>query len=97
MTIAQVSAECFLATADKAFQQNPCEFTAETLLSMLEEQPVLTEGLIGLTTDLSGIVAEPVDEEIQARAFTMAASVICLMWKAIKAQDEANELEEMMG
>ena len=96
MTIAQVSAECFLATADKAFRQKPCEFTAETLESMVEEQPILTEGLMRLAADLSEVV-EPVDEESQGITFTMVASVICLMWKAIKAQDEANELEEMIG
>jgi hypothetical protein len=96
MTIAQVSAECFLATTDKAFRQKPCEFTAETLVSMVEEQPVLTEGLMRLTADLSEVV-EPADREAQVMTFTMVASVICLMWKAIKAQDEANELEEMIG
>ena len=62
----------------------------------MEEQPILTEGLMRLAADLSEVV-EPVDEESQLVTFTMVASVICLMWKAIKAQDEANELEEMIG
>ena len=92
MTIAQVSADCFLAVADKAFSQSPDEFCAEVLFEMIKEQPVLTEGIMRLTTDLAEI-SEPHDELAQAKTFTMAASLLCLMFRAIKTQDEANEME----
>jgi hypothetical protein len=92
MPIAQVSADCFLAVADKAFSQSPDEFCSEVLFEMIKEQPVLTEGLMRLTTDLAEI-SDPEDVDGQARTFVMAASLLCLMFRALKTQDEANEME----
>jgi len=96
MTISQVTSECFIATASKAFQESPDRFAAATLLEMCDEQPALTEGIIRLMNDLSE-VAMPDDEEAQAGVFTMSAAVVALMYKSLKAQVEADELNQMFG
>jgi hypothetical protein len=89
-TIPLVSLDCVNAVMDKSMSVPMSEFGVEMLDEMLTDQPHLMQMISFLITNL---IAKGKPEEIAAHDAVQTMCVIGVVFKAIKAQVEAEELE----
>ena len=89
-TIPMVSHDCATAVMDKAMSVPMTEFGTEMLSVMLKDQPHLMRLISFLLTNL---IAEGKDEDTAAIDAVQTMCVVGIVFKAIKAQTEANEME----
>ena len=90
-TIPVVSLDCATAVMDKAMSVPMSQFGTEMLEEMIEDQPHLLKMLSFLLTH---IIADGKDEETAAIDAVQTMAVVGVVFKAIKAQIESNEMEE---
>jgi hypothetical protein len=90
MTIPKISLDCATAVMDKAMSVPMAEFGGELLDEMIKDQPHLIKMISFLLTN---IIADGKDEETAAVDAVQTMCVIGIVFKAIKAQTEANEME----
>ena len=90
MTIPMVSFECVDAVMDKSMRVPMTTFGTEVLEEMVADQPHLLKMISFL---LANIIAEGKDEETAAVDAVQAMCVVGVVFKAIKAQVEAEEME----
>jgi hypothetical protein len=102
MTLPTVTHECLMAILEKATQKDPQKFAAETMVEMLRDQPVLMEGIGTVISPFIKVMEEnevegcELDESLRAELIIMAQfCVIGITIKAINAQVEANEMNEV--
>jgi hypothetical protein len=101
MTMPRVSAECADAVLSKAVVNNPTQFALDTLMKFHAEQPDLANMICHVADALVGGVPED-DEDAEVAAFkevqlTTIYALVGLVYGSIKAQIEANEMEEMFN
>jgi hypothetical protein len=89
-TIPMVSSDCVIAVMDKAMSVDMVQFGTETLEEMMTDQPQLLRAISFLLTEL---IAKGKDEETAAIDAVQTMAVIGLVFKAIKTQIEADEME----
>jgi|TARA_Y100000296_G_scaffold79545_1_gene103681 hypothetical protein len=101
MTLPQVTAECLTAVLEKSTQQSPDEFAAEVMTDLIENQPVLMEGITSILVPFLEAcnINEHQGRELnsETRHELMLMAQFCVMGvtlKAIAAQAEAKEMEE---
>jgi len=94
MTIPMVTSECVLAVADKAMRTDMPDFGMEMLDEFMKDQPHLLKVISFMLTE---IVAgnKPEDEGAMDAVTTMC--VVGVVFKAIKAQIEANEMASLFS
>ena len=101
MTIPQITDECLHAVVEKAIQTHPEIFAATTMLEMKVEQPALCAGLTALLKPFLQPTSEEVgDMPIEVCQEMILMASFCLVGvavKSIKAQIEANEMNEVWG
>jgi len=90
-TIPMVSFECVDAVMDKSMRVDMTQFGTEMLEEMIQDQPHLLKMLSFLLTH---IIADGKDEETAAIDAVQTMAVVGVVFKAIKAQIESNEMEE---
>ena len=91
MTIPMVSLDCVSAVMDKSMSVDMAQFGTEMLEEMIEDQPHLIKMISFLLTN---IIAEGKPEEVAAVDAVQTMCVVGVVFKAIKAQIESNEMEE---
>jgi len=91
MTIPMVSMDCATAVMDKSMRVDMAQFGTEMLEEMIEDQPHLIKMISFLLTN---IIAEGKPEEVAAVDAVQTMCVVGVVFKAIKAQIESNEMEE---
>jgi len=89
-TVPMVSSDCVIAVMDKAMSVDMMQFGAETLEEMMKDQPQLLKVISFLLTEL---IAKGKDEETAAIDAVQTMAVIGVVFKAIKTQIEADEME----
>ena len=89
-TIPMVSSDCVIAVMDKAMSVDMVQFGTETLEEMMTDQPQLLKAISFLLTEL---IAKGKDEETAAIDAVQTMAVIGVVFKAIKTQIEADEME----
>ena len=90
MPIPRVSFECVDAVMDKSMRVPMATFGVELLEELVEDQPHL---MMMISFLLTNIVAEGKDKEIAAKDAVQAMCIVGVVWKAIKAQIEADDME----
>ena len=85
-----VSSDCVIAVMDKAMSVDMVQFGTETLEEMMKDQPQLLKAISFLLTEL---IAKGKDEETAAIDAVQTMAVIGVVFKAIKTQIEADEME----
>jgi hypothetical protein len=100
MTMPKVTAECADAVLCKALVDDPTAFALETLQKFHAEQPDLANMICYVANTLLGgdEVLHSEDPEIAAFSevqLTTIYALIGLTYNSIKAQIEANEMEEV--
>jgi ketosteroid isomerase-like protein len=91
MTIPMVSLDCVSAVMDKSMSVDMAQFGTEMLEEMIEDQPHLLKMLSFLLTH---IIAEGKPEEVAAVDAVQTMAVVGVVFKAIKATIEAEEMEK---
>ena len=99
MTMPQVTVECADAVLCKALVDDPAKFALDTLVTFQAEQPVLANMICHVANTLLGgeDVINSEDPEVAAFSevqLTTIYALIGLVYNSIKAQTEANEMEE---
>ena len=94
MTIPMVTSDCVLAVADKAMRSDMPDFGTEMLDELIEDQPNLMKVISFMLTE---IIAKGKDEETAARDAVQTMCCIGVVFKAIKAQIEANEMASLFS
>jgi len=94
MTIPMVTAECVLAVADKAMRTDMPEFGTEMLDEFMRDQPHLLKVISFMLTEL---VAKDKTEAEGAMDAVTTMCCIGVVFKAIKAQIEANEMASLFS
>ncbi len=89
-TVPMVSSDCVIAVMDKAMSVDMAQFGTETLEEMMTDQPQLLRAISFLLTEL---IAKGKDEETAAIDAVQTMAVIGVVFKAIKTQIEADEME----
>ena len=89
-TIPKVSLDCVTAVMDKAMSVPMSQCGTEMLEEMIKDQPHLIKMISFLLTH---IIADGKDEETAAIDAVQTMCVVGLVFKAIKTQAEANEME----
>ena len=89
-TIPMVSLDCVGAVMDKGMSVPMSQFGTEMLEEMMTDQPHLIKMISFLLTEL---IAKGKDEETAAIDAVQTMAVIGLVFKAIKTQIEADEME----
>ena len=89
-TIPKVSLDCATAVMEKAMSVPMGQFGTEVLEEMIKDQPHLIKMISFLLTH---IIADGKDEETAAIDAVQTMCVVGLVFKAIKTQTEANEME----
>ena len=102
MTLPRISMDTILATLDKAIQQKPDEFAMTTMLEGMIEQPELTAAIHEIVNKYVEPLVDHDEDDInpQAAAASMielSACVYGIVMKAIKAQTDAEEMNEAWG
>ena len=90
MTIPMVTNDCVMAVMDKAMSVDMPVFGTEMLEEMEKEQPHLLKMISFLLTEL---IAKGKEEDIAATDAVMTMCVVGVVFKAIKTQAEANDME----
>jgi len=94
MTIPMVTSDCVLAVADKAMRSDMPVFGTEMLDELIKDQPHLMKVISFMLTE---IIAKGKDEETAAMDAVQTMCVIGVVFKAIKAQVEANEMASLFS
>jgi hypothetical protein len=97
MTMPQVTPECADAVLCKAVSENPTKFALETLMKFHTDQPHLASMICHVADTLIGGVEDDEDDEVAAFKevqLTTIYALIGLVYGSIKAQVEADEMEE---
>ena len=89
-TIPVVSLDCATAVMEKAMSVPMSQFGTEMLEEMIKDQPHLIKMISFLLTH---IIADGKDEETAAIDAVQTMCVVGVVFKAIKTQTEANEME----
>ena len=89
-TIPMVSLDCATAVMEKAMSVPMSQFGTEMLEEMIKDQPHLIKMISFLLTH---IIADGKDEETAAIDAVQTMCVVGVVFKAIKTQAEANEME----
>jgi hypothetical protein len=90
-TIPMISFDCVDAVMDKSMRVDMAQFGTEMLEEMMVDQPHLIKMISFLLTN---IIAEGKPEEVAAVDAVQTMCVVGVVFKAIKAQIESNEMEE---
>ena len=94
MTIPMVTSDCMLAVADKCMRTDMPVFGTEILDELMKDQPHLLKVISFMLTEL---VAKDKDEEVAAWDAVATMCVIGVVFKAIKAQVEADEMASLFS
>ena len=99
-TMPRVSVECANAVLSKALSDEPIKYALDTLMKFHAEQPHLANMIAHVADTLVGgeDVTDSDDPEISQfaeRQLTMIYALVGLTYGAIKAQVEADEMEEV--
>ena len=94
MTIPMVTSDCILAVADKAMRTDMPVFGTEMLDELIKDQPHLMRAISFMLTE---IIAKGKDEETAAMDAVQTMCVVGVVFKAIKAQVEANEMASLFS
>ena len=94
MTIPMVTAECVLAVSQKAMRTDMPEFGSEMLDELMVDQPHLLKVISFMLTE---IIAKDKPEEEAAWDAVATMCVVGVVFKAIKAQVEANEMASLFS
>jgi len=94
MTIPMVTSDCMLAVADKCMSTKMPVFGTEILDELMKDQPHLLKVISFMLTEL---VAKDKDEEVAAWDAVTTMCVIGVVFKAIKAQVEADEMASLFS
>ena len=99
MTMPQVTVECADAVLCKALVDDPAKFALDTLVTFHAEQPDLANMICHVANTLLGgeDVINSEDPEVAAFSevqLTTIYALIGLVYNSIKAQTDANEMEE---
>ena len=100
MTLPRISLETISATAAIATRKNPDEFAVSSMMDLLQEQPELTELINAFISNMvkGGDEVEEVPAEVAQEMIIKSAFITYgLVVAAIKAQIEADELNEAWG
>jgi len=89
-TIPMVSIDCVGAVMDKAMSVSMTDFGTEMLEELAKDQPHLIKMISFLLVEL---IAKGKDEETAAVDAVQTMAVIGVVFKAIKTQIEADEME----
>ena len=100
MTMPKVTAECADAVLCKALVDDPTKFALDTLVTVHAEQPDLANMICHVANTLLGgeDVINSDDPEVAAFSevqLTTIYALIGLTYNSIKAQVEANEMDEV--
>ena len=100
MTMPQVTVECADAVLCKALVDDPAKFALDTLVTFHAEQPDLASMICHVANTLLGgeDVLNSDDPEVAAFSevqLTTIYALIGLTYNSIKAQVEANEMDEV--
>ena len=98
----QVTSECAEAVLCKALSEDPVRYALDSLVKFHADQPHLANMIAHVADTLVGgeDVTDSDDPEISQfaeRQLTMIYALVGLTYGAIKAQVEANEMEEMFN
>ena len=99
MTMPQVTVECADAVLCKALVDDPAKFALDTLVTFHADHPDLANMICHVANTLLGgeDVINSEDPEVAAFSevqLTTIYALIGLVYNSIKAQTEANEMEE---
>ena len=95
MAMPRVTSDATIAVMQKATQMDMAEFGVQVLDELHEEQPALCQMLTHMTMDLA--CSDEIPEEMRAsNALVMTVIAGCL-FKAIKAQIEAEEMASLFS
>ena len=94
MTIPMVTAECVLAVSDKCMRTDMPEFGTEMLDEFMRDQPHLLKVISFMLTE---IIAKDKPEEEAAWDAVATMCVVGVVFKAIKAQVEAEEMASLFS
>jgi|TARA_R100001244_G_scaffold10785_1_gene12930 hypothetical protein len=101
MTLPKVTRECLTAVLEKSVQQEPQEFAAQVMVELMEEQPVLMEGITQVlepfmaACNVTEFQGRELDGELRHELLIMSHfCALGITLKAIAAQTEAKEMEE---
>ena len=94
MTIPMITSECILAVTQKAMRTDMPEFASEMLDELMVDQPHLLKVISFMLTEL---VARDKDEEVAAWDAVATMCVVGVVFKAIKAQVEAEEMASLFS
>jgi len=102
MTLPRITMDTILATLDKAIQSKPEEFAMTTMLDGMIEQPELTMAIHEVVNKYVEPLVEHDENDVnpQAAAASMielSACVYGIVMKAMKAQTDAEEMNEAWG
>ena len=102
MTRPRINMNTILATLDKAVQSRPDEFAMATMLDGMTEQPELTMAIHEVINKYVEPLIELEEEDINAQAaasmlIELSACVYGITMKAMKAQTDAEEMNEAWG
>ena len=99
VTMPQVTPECADAVLCKALVDDPVQFALDTLVKFHAEQPHLANVIAHVADTLVGGVGDEDEEvaEYKEIQLTTIYALIGLTYGAMKAQFEANEMEEMFA
>ena len=90
-TIPMISNDCVTAVMDKSMRVDMAQFGTEMLEEMIADQPHLLKMISILLTN---VIADGKPEEVAAVDAVQTMCVVGVVFKAIKAQIESNEMEE---
>ena len=101
MTLPRINMNTILATLDKAVQSRPEEFAMATMLDGMIEQPELTVAVHEIVNKyVEPLIEHEGDINPQAAAsmlIELSACVYGITMKAMKAQTDAEEMNEAWG
>ena len=101
MTLPRINIDTILATLDKAVQSRPDEFAMATMLDGMIEQPELTVAVHEIVNKyVEPLIEHEGDINPQAAAsmlIELSACVYGITMKAMKAQTDAEEMNEAWG
>jgi hypothetical protein len=100
MSFPTITNDCILAVMEKATQKDPYTYSAESIMNMIRDGQVPLAGAITATAEgfAERLTTDIGEDEAFAQTLTVAIVASCLMmYNAVLAQHEAEELAEMFG
>ena len=100
MSFPTITSDCILAVMEKATQKDPYTYSAEAIMNLIRDGQVPLAGAITATAEgfAERLTKDIGEDEAFAQSLTVTIVAACLiMYNAVIAQYEADELAEMFG